>query len=83
MIGRVADASNNDIKLEFKCGSKRWFIFSEVVPVGVCKRCNGTKEIKVPHQHSTWCYKETTFCEDILVCRESYDTKCCPDCLGE
>jgi hypothetical protein len=30
MIGRVADCSNNDIRLEFNCGTKRWYNFRDV-----------------------------------------------------
>lgn len=83
MVGRVCDTSNNDIKLQFECGSQRWFTMNDVQRSDVCRRCGGTKEIKVPHQHSMWCYKETTFCEDILVCSKSHDPKCCPECVGE
>lgn len=35
MIGRVADCSNNDIRLEFDCGSKRWYNFRDVESIEV------------------------------------------------
>lgn len=35
MIGRVADFSNNDIRLEFDCGSKRWYNFRDVESIEV------------------------------------------------
>jgi hypothetical protein len=33
MVGRVADCSNNDIRLKFPCGTLKWYQFNDVVKV--------------------------------------------------
>jgi hypothetical protein len=33
MIGRVADPSNNDIRLKFPCGTTKWYQFNDVIKV--------------------------------------------------
>lgn len=45
-----------------------------------CRFCNDTGEIKVPHQHLPYCYKEVVD-DEILCCDSIYDTKLCVPCL--
>lgn len=48
MVGRVADCSNNDIKLTFPCGTSKWYQFNDVVKVDNDKKNLPVTESKNP-----------------------------------